>query len=160
MLDQPLPELNFSSPLYDQDFYLWTQQMVAALRNGQLDRLDLVNLAEEIEGVGKSEKRELRSRLRILLVHLLKWQFQPQKRNHSWQSTITEQRIQIQAILEDSPSFKALLAEMMAMAYQQARVKAADETQLAIATFPAACPYQLVDVLRSDFWMNLPGIPE
>ena len=157
MLERSLSKAE-ATDLYEQDFFLWTQQMAIALREGQLDQLDLENLAEEIESVGRSEKRELISRLRVLLIHLLKWQFQSERRSHSWQSTITEQRIQLELVLEDSPSLKGLVPNLLKGAYQQARVKAADETQLAIATFPEHCPYALADILRSDFWIDSPDV--
>jgi Domain of unknown function DUF29 len=149
-----------ATDLYEQDFFLWTQQMAIALREGQLDQLDLENLAEEIESVGRSEKRELISRLRVLLIHLLKWQFQSERHSHSWQSTITEQRIQLELVLEDSPSLKGLVPDLLELAYQQARVKAADETQLAIVTFPEHCLYALLDILRSDFWIDSPNVAQ
>ncbi|MBW4514637.1 MAG: DUF29 domain-containing protein [Timaviella obliquedivisa GSE-PSE-MK23-08B] len=159
MLERSLSEVE-ATDLYEQDFFLWTQQMATALREGRFDQLDIENLAEEIESVGRSEKRELASRLRVLLIHLLKWQFQSERRSHSWQSTITEQRIQLELVLEDSPSLKGLVPDLLEGAYQQARVKAADETQLAIATFPEQCPYALVDVLRSDFWIDAPDVAQ
>jgi hypothetical protein len=157
MLERSLSKAE-ATHLYEQDFFLWTQQMATALREGRLEQLDLENLAEEIDSVGRSEKREVVSRLRILLIHLLKWQFQPERRSHSWQSTITEQRIQLELLLEDSPSLKGLLPDVLESAYRQSRVKAADETQMAITIFPEPCPYALSDVLRSDFWMDSPGI--
>jgi hypothetical protein len=158
MLERSLSKTEATN-LYDQDFYQWTQQMAIALREGQWDQLDLENLAEEIESVGRSEKRELNSRLRVLLIHLLKWQFQSERRSHSWQSTITEQRIQLESVLADSPSLKGWVPDLLEVAYRQARIKAADETQLAIATFPDLCPYDLADVLRSDFWIDSPDVP-
>lgn len=116
MLERSLSKAE-ATDLYEQDFFLWTQQMATALREGLLDQLDLENLAEEIESVGRSEKRELISRLRVLLIHLLKWQFQSERRSHSWQSTITEQRIQLELVLEDSPSFKGLVPDLLESAY-------------------------------------------
>jgi predicted DNA-binding ribbon-helix-helix protein len=157
MLERSLTK---AADLYEQDFFLWTQQMATALREGRFEQLDLENLAEEVESVGRSEKRELASRLRVLLIHLLKWQFQPERRSHSWQSTITEQRIQLELLLEDSPSLKRQALEMLEVAYRQARVRASEETQMAIATFPEDCPYVLIDILRSDFWLDSPDLAQ
>lgn len=92
--------------LYEQDFYLWTQATAQKLKEGKFDRIDIPNLVEEIESMGISEKRELKSRLIVLLMHLLKWEYQSDKRCQSWRSTITEQRICIEGLLEDSPSLQ------------------------------------------------------
>jgi hypothetical protein len=134
--------------------------MAEALQTGQLEQLDLKNLAEEIEGLGRSEKRELRSRLQVLLMHLLKWQYQPQRRSHSWQSTITEQRIQLAGLLQDSPSLKPHLEEIFEDCYQAARQMEATETQLPIAQFPATSPYSIADALRITFWIDSMEIAE
>jgi len=152
MLEQPLKSA--VTCLYEQDFYLWTQQMAEALQSGQLAQLDLENLAEEIEGLGRSEKRELRSRLQVLLMHLLKWQYQSQKRSHSWQSTITEQRIHLTGLLRDSPSLKPHLEEIFEDCYQDARQMAAIETQLPISQFPPTSPFSIPDTLRVNFWID------
>ncbi|MEY2914242.1 MAG: hypothetical protein RLZZ184_3551 [Cyanobacteriota bacterium] len=90
-----------SQTLYEQDFYLWTKAIVQHLKENRFNDIDIPNLIEEIESMGKSEKRELKSRLIVLLIHLIKWQYQPEKRSESWRSTITEQRICIEALLED-----------------------------------------------------------
>ena len=110
--------------LYEQDFYLWIQTTVQQLKENKLNEIDIPNLIEEIESMGRSEKRELKSRLIVLLMHLLKWHYQPEKRSESWRSTITEQRICIEGLLEDSPSLKPLLSEVFEDCYQKARLKA------------------------------------
>ncbi|MEN9232233.1 MAG: DUF29 domain-containing protein, partial [Thermostichus sp. DG02_5_bins_236] len=92
--------------LYDRDFYAWIQEQATLLKSGQWDQLDIANLVEEIESLGRQERRELVNQLGILLGHLLKWQFQPQLRGKSWRATITEQRRQIQRLLQDNPSLK------------------------------------------------------
>jgi len=102
--------------LYERDFYAWTQEQAALLRSGQLERLDRVHLAEEIEALGRQERRELVNRLGILLGHLLKWQFQPHLRGKSWRATLSEQRRQIQRLLKESPSLKPELAAALAEA--------------------------------------------
>jgi Domain of unknown function DUF29 len=135
---------------YDQDFYTWTQQMAIALRQQNWTALDIENLAEEIEALGKSDRRSLKSRLEILIMHLLKWQFQPSQRSNSWKSTITEQRIRIQDLLSDSPSLKNYLSEILPTAYQNGRQLAADETGLTLDTFPETCPYSDEQLLAAD----------
>jgi uncharacterized damage-inducible protein DinB len=85
MLEQPV-KTEQSHSLYEQDFYQWTQQMATVLRNGHFDQLDIENIAEEIESLGRSDRRELKSRLTVLLMHLLKWHCQPEQRNNSWLS--------------------------------------------------------------------------
>jgi hypothetical protein len=135
---------------YDQDFYTWTQQMAVALRQQNWAALDIENLAEEIEALGKSDRRALKSRLEILLMHLLKWQFQPSHRSNSWKSTVTEQRLRIQDLLSDSPSLKNYLFEILPEAYKNSRQLASDETGLALDIFPEACPYSGEQLLTAD----------
>ena len=136
--------------LYDQDFYLWVESTVQQLRQKQLDKIDWENLIEEIESLGKSEKNALKSNLRILLMHLLKWQYQPNKRSNSWSYTITEHNIRINQAFQDSPSLKRYFAEIFEDCYQDARKLAAKETGLNIQIFPLDCPFSQEDVLNSD----------
>jgi hypothetical protein len=110
MLEQPL-KTEQSHSQYEQDFYQWTQQMAATLRDDRFDQLDIENMAEEIESLGRSDKRELRSRLTVLLMHLLKWHYQPEQQSNSWRATLTEQRIRILDLLAESPSFVSYLRE-------------------------------------------------
>jgi hypothetical protein len=135
---------------YDQDFYTWTQQMAAALRQHNWEALDIENLAEEIEALGKSDRRAIKSRLEILIMHLLKWQFQPSQRSNSWKATVTEQRLRIQDLLSDSPSLKNYLLEILPEAYSNSRQLAADETGLALDVFPEACPYSGEQLLTAS----------
>jgi hypothetical protein len=135
--------------LYDSDFHAWTQQQAELLRNQYLSELDLVHLAEELEDMGRSEKRELASRLEILLMHLLKWQLQPSLRSRSWQLTIKEQRLRLEQHLAENPSLKALLPEYLTRAYQLAVIVAEKETGL--STFPSNCPYTLEQIFNSAF---------
>ena len=118
------------------------------------DALDAANLAEEIESLGRSEKREISSRLRVLLTHMLKWQHQPEARSGSWRGTIREQRYELEAVLEDSPSLRSIVPERIASAYQRALRKAEEETGLPRSAFPAICPYTPEQVLDLDY---LPG---
>ena len=137
--------------LYEQDFYLWIQTTVQQLKENKLNEIDIPNLIEEIESMGRSEKRELKSRLIVLLMHLLKWHYQPEKRSESWRSTITEQRICIEGLLEDSPSLKPLLSEVFENCYQKARLKASDETGIKLNLFPKESPFSLEETLESSY---------
>ncbi|MGB5830483.1 MAG: DUF29 domain-containing protein [Thiohalocapsa sp.] len=138
--------------LYDQDFHAWAEQQVRLLRCGQLADADLEHLAEEIETLGASERRELESRLKVLLLHLLKWQYQPENRSSGWIGSIDEQRDQIDTLLRQSPSMKGLVAEYIGYAYPKARRSAARETGLANALFPPQCTYSEQEILNPDFW--------
>ncbi len=144
--------MSSKSALYEQDFYAWSGQQAALLRAGKLAQADLENIAEEIDSMGRTEKRELVSRLTILLLHLLKWQFQPKKRGKSWQLSVDEQRFQATSHLADNPSLKARLPEAIAEAYHVAIIKAARETRLAKSTFPATCPYSFEQMMDDGFW--------
>ncbi|MEB3150343.1 MAG: DUF29 domain-containing protein [Sphaerospermopsis sp.] len=135
--------------LYEQDFYLWIETTAQQLRKGDFTEVDLENLIEEIESMGRSEKRELKSRLIVLLMHLLKWHYQPEKRSASWQSTITEQRICLEELLEDSPSLQPLFTELFADCYNKARLKASQETGIKLNLFPQESPFSLDEVMNS-----------
>jgi hypothetical protein len=143
-----------SKTLYDTDFNLWIEETVKQLQSGNFNNVDLENLIEEIESMGKSNKRELKSRLAVLIMHLLKWRYQPNKRTNSWLDTIREQRLQLLLILQDSPSLKPLLQQEFEQWYRYARKEAAKETQLSLETFPESCPFTIEAVLDLDF---LPG---
>jgi hypothetical protein len=143
-----------NSVAYDEDFFAWTQEQARLLRTRELAEVDAENLAEEIESVGRSDRREIRNRLIVLLVHLLKWRFQQRRRGGSWSDTIAEQWLQIDSVLADSPSLRPFCAEILVDAYDRARSKAARETKLQLASFPAECPFTLEQILSEDF---LPG---
>ena len=134
---------------YEQDFYAWTQEQAELLRSGQLQLIDIQNLAEEVEDMGRAEKRELESRLEVLLMHLLKWQFQPSIRSRSWQLTIKEQRLRLQRHLKQNPSLKSAIPDVFADVYQLAVVSAERETSLDI--FPDVCPYDFEQVMTEAF---------
>jgi hypothetical protein len=140
--------------LYDTDFYAWTQTQAAALAAGHVSELDLANLAEEIESLGKSEWRELEDRLEVLLMHLLKWRYQPEMRQtgHSWSSTIYTQRARIARRLRLSPSLRSKVADMVDDVYGDARYLASGETRLPLAVFPEACPWTPEQILDLAFW--------
>jgi len=141
-----------SPTLYETDFYAWTQQQATLLREEEFAELDLHNLIEEIEAVGRSEKRELASRLQVLLMHLLKWQYQENLRSRSWQSTIRTQRSDLARLLADNPSLRTTVAEVISQIYPDAMLDASEETGLLATTFPATCPYAAGEVLDRTFW--------
>ncbi|TVP63932.1 MAG: DUF29 domain-containing protein [Nodularia sp. (in: Bacteria)] len=143
---------NKSSSLYEQDYHLWLERMAFLLTNKRLSELDLDNLIQEIESMGKSEKNALRSNLRVLLMHLLKYKFQSQKRSNSWLYTIYEHRLRLQESFLESPSLKGYFMEVLAMCYQNARTEAAIETGLPHAIFPAECPFSVDEILDADFF--------
>jgi Domain of unknown function DUF29 len=138
--------------LYDADFYAWANEQASLLRSGKLSSADIENIAEEIESMGKSEKRELVSRLTILLLHLLKWRFQPSLLGNSWRYTIKVQRRDLARHLADNPSLSAQLPAVLEDSYTSAVLLAAGETGLSEATFPTVCPWPYQHVADPDFW--------
>ncbi len=136
---------------YETDFYQWTQQQAALLRQGSLSKIDAANLAEEIESMGKSDRRAIESFLENILMHLLKWQFQPDRRGKSWKLSIRNGRREVQRILKDSPSLNPQLADLATDEYPGARENAADQTRLPLAIFPEQCPFS-VDEIIGDYW--------
>ena len=143
--------------LYDEDFALWSSRTADLLRGGRFSEVDVEHVAEEIEDMGKSEKRELLSRLTVLIVHLLKWERQPEKRTAGWQSTIATQRAELRRLFRQSPSLRADLAESVLEVYPYAVDGAGIETSLPISAFPAECPFTTEQLLDRSF---LPGSPE
>lgn len=141
-----------SQNLYERDFYAWTQVQSKLIRCGQWADLDVPNLVEEIESLGRQQRSELRNRLSVLLAHLLKWEYQQEKRSRSWRSTIRIQRIDIADLMGDSPSLKPYLEEAVSSAYKKAKIAAATETGLPETTFPANCDYQIQQILDSTFF--------
>ena len=135
-----------------QDFVLWSQQQAALLRQGRWDELDTANIAEELEDMGNSRERELESRLGVLLAHLLKWRYQPERRGKSWRSTIKEQRQRIVRLLAKNPSLKAQLAEAFVNGYNDGLLIAVRETPFDEEDFPAECPFGLEEALNADYW--------
>jgi len=143
--------------LYETDFYAWAQSQAQLLRERRWSELDLENVAEEIETLGRSEKREIRSRLVVILSHLLKWKYQPGLRGASWRGTIVEQRLELRDVLEDNPSLGRYPADVFAKQYLSARLKASNETGIAFDLLPAECPFTLDQVLDIDFLPEEPG---
>jgi len=138
--------------LYETDFYGWIQQQAARLRSRNINGLDFDNLVEEIESMGRSEKRELESRLELLLMHLLKWVYQPQRRGSSWEATIVEQRDRLADHLRDNPSLKSLVPEIYDRTYRYAVTLAVKETGMGRPTFPATCPWSFDEAMDDGFW--------
>jgi hypothetical protein len=147
---------------YEDDVYTWCLEQAAALRRAARSRvslpepIDFENVAEEIESLGLSQLRELYSRYRVLLMHLLKWQYQSRKQTRSWRSTIITQRDELARLLEQNPGLKPKRKAELARAYRDARKAAAAETGLRLGGFPEACPYTLDEVEGEAFW---PGEP-
>ncbi len=137
---------------YDQDFYGWTVEQVALLQNKQFDQIDLEHIIEEIESMGKAERNQLRNRLTVLLMHLLKWQYEPSHRCTSWVQTIREQRRAIPRLIKDNPSLKSSLADLLLDAYSNAVEDAADETNLPISLFPTDCPWSYTQFMDKEFF--------
>lgn len=140
---------------HEADFAQWCAEQGALLRDGDLSKLDRANLAEEIESLGRSERSEIENRLNVLLVHLLKWQYQGEKRSRSWKSTISEQRARLARRIKENPSLRNYPAEVLAEEYQLARLKAAAETGLEEAAFPATCPYAVEQISDPSFYPEL-----
>ncbi len=143
--------------LYEQDYQVWLEETVQLLQNRSLDLLDLDNLIEEIKDMGRSQKDALESNLTILLMHLLKYQYQPGKRqdSNSWRYTIVEHRRRLLRLLKKNPSLRRYFEEVFEDCYQDARQDTKTETQLPLATFPEACPFSQEDILNPDY---LPSI--
>lgn len=137
---------------YEQDFYGWTQEQAALMRAGRLTDLDITNLIEEIETMGRSEKRELESRLTVLLLHMLKWHYQPSRRGNSWRYTIIEQRMRYQKVLKENPGLKPELQKIIADAYEYASVKASHETGLRSDIFPSECTWTFEQLSDKDYF--------
>ena len=140
------------SNVYESDFYAWAMEQAALLRARRFDTADIDNIAEENESMGRGEKRELVNRLAVLLLHLLKWQFQPGFRSPSWSATIREQRLRLSDHLSDNPSLSAHLDEALNRAYRLAVIGAARETGMPESVFPKSSPYSFDEAADETFW--------
>lgn len=141
-----------TAPLYRTDFYAWTKTQAALLQAEEFENLDLPNLIEELEAMGTSQRNEVISRLKVLLMHLLKWQFQADHRSRSWRNTINVQRWDLEAVLEDNPSLRRELPECIAKAYPRARREAIQETGLLRSPWPDTCPWTIEQIL-DETWL-------
>jgi hypothetical protein len=137
---------------YEKDFYAWTSHNAELLRKGKFSQLDIKNVAEEIESMGKRDKRELLSRLALLIAHLLKWQFQSARRSKSWLLAIKNQRLEIIDLLKESPSLKHEIELQFHHAYEKAILFASEETGIDENEFPDHCPFTLEQCLDNRFF--------
>jgi hypothetical protein len=148
------PKIGAEGGLYERDFCLWVEEQVQLLRAGKLERLDVVNLVEEIEDLGIGERKSVQSNLVVVLKHLLKYQYQPRRRSRSWLSTIAEHRRRLRTDLATSPSLRQYARAQFEECYRDGRRQALIETGLAPDALPSAPPYTLEQALDPDF---LPG---
>ncbi len=152
-MPHPFPSSAVST-LYETDFYLWIQHTIEALKQQDFDRVDWDNLVEEVESMGRSEKRELKSRLLVILEHLLKlmfWESEKPQNARGWCNTVIEQRNQVDLILEDSPSLKPWLTESFVESYAKARQQTLQKYGLPGDRFPTQPPFSLEDVLNANW---------
>ncbi|HAC63838.1 MAG TPA: DUF29 domain-containing protein [Cyanothece sp. UBA12306] len=140
--------------LYTQDYHLWLEETVQLLQNGKLSELDISSLIEEILDMTRRDKDALESNLIILLMHLLKWKYQPEKQSGSWRGSIREHRRRIGKAFRNSPSLKRYFAEVFDESYDEARKQAADETELSLDTFPENCPFEVEQILDPEYLPN------
>jgi hypothetical protein len=137
---------------YERDFFAWSQEQARLLRTGRFSQLDIAHLVEEIEDLGKQERRALASRLAVLIGHLLKWRHQPDYPDRkSWRATINTQRRAVRKLLNENPSFKPILADVIAEAYPDGVDLAVAQTPLDYDAFPGTCPWDVRQLLE-DFW--------
>ncbi|CCQ63979.1 DUF29 domain-containing protein [Crocosphaera watsonii] len=140
--------------LYDTDYYLWLQQTAKSLASRDFTTLDLDNLLDEIESLGKREKKAIKSKLRIVILHLLKWNYQVNKRSQSWIYSIAEHRQRLYDDFETSPSLKRYCQDIFLQVYQEGRKLAAKETGLSLNHFPETCPFSLENILDEN-WLEI-----
>ena len=137
--------------IYDEDFVAWAADTAQLLRERRFDEIDVENLAEEVDAMAGRDRRELQSRLAVIVIHLLKWKYQRNKRSRSWQSTIVTQRRELRQLLQQSPSLKREVAESVKEVYPDAVDGAAAETGLSVSAFPSACPFSPEQVLDRTY---------
>jgi hypothetical protein len=145
------------SSLYEDDLYAWANRQAELLRAGRLDELDLDHIAEEIDDVGSEICERLESALTILFMHMLKWDFQPERRSRSWEATIREQRKRVATLMRKNPSLKARLAAAQQSGYDYGRDKASGETDIPVETFLETSPYSWQDVTEREFRFDSSG---
>jgi hypothetical protein len=150
----PLAKSRSRLDLYDRDYFAWTVEQARVLRTLQPVDLDWENVAEEIESLGRSDKQRIASNLNVVLLHLLKWKYQPVERSLSWRGSIVEHRDRVNDLLADSPSLRHYPGDVLAREHVSARLKAIGETGLPERAIPAACPFTIEQVLDPGFWPN------
>jgi hypothetical protein len=144
--------------LYETDFFLWTQTQADLLRARRFDELDLDHLIDEVASVGASDKREIRSRLTVLITHLLKWKYQPGCRSSSWKGTISEQRAALAELIDASPSLRRYPGDVFATAYMTGRSKASEQTGIDFTLFPEQPPFSVDEALADGFLPKEPDL--
>ena len=144
-------ELLMTTATYETDFYGWTERQAALLRAEEFEAVDWNNLIEEIETLGRSEAHKVENRLIVLIMHLLKWAYQPERRSRGWEHTIAEQRDRLDRLLRKNPTLRARLPEMIEFIYPYAVKKALRETSFLVSPFPPACPYASTEILDDNF---------
>ncbi len=143
--------MTYTTTLYDTDFALWAEQTAQMLKGGLISDVDLKHLVEEVEDLSGRERDALYSNLKIVLLHLLKWEFQRHKQTNSWRASVVEHRQRIKRQVKKSPSLKPYPEEILSECYTEARELASVETELPLDTFPAECPYAIAIILNPDF---------
>jgi hypothetical protein len=136
---------------YDADFYSWSLEQARLVREGRWNDVDRENVAEEIESLGREQFNKLESAFRVLLLHMLKWDYQPEMHSRSWALSIAAQRLELGDVLDDNPGLKPRIDEAIARAYRKARIEAAKETGLRPEVFPDGCPYGYGDITQRPF---------
>ncbi|MGH7836726.1 MAG: DUF29 domain-containing protein [Candidatus Binataceae bacterium] len=149
-----------ASRVYEHDYYAWAREQALALRERQIELLDFAHLAEEVDALADRDRRELRSRLMRILVHLLKWRFQAARRSRSWAATLDVQRTEIETLLESSPSLRGELPALIARAFTSAQRVAGREMRLErdewTCRFPVECPWSVEQILDVEFYPHAP----
>ena len=148
--------MSTKAELYEQDFYFWCLDTCATLGAREFEALDVPHLIEEIRALAGRDSRELASRLETLVLHLLKWGYQPSERSGSWRGTMRRERREITRLLEQSPSLQRFVPDNITTGYPSAREDASDETGLPLATFPEICPWTPKEILDDAFWPTPP----
>jgi len=146
-----VPTAEPAGAAYDRDFYSWLMEQARHVRAGRWNALDRENLAEEIESLGREQFNKLESALRVLMLHMLKWDYQPDGRDRSWWASISEQRLRLNHVLDDNPGLRPRVDEAVARAYGRARLRAIKETDVEKERFPESCPYSWNDIVSRDF---------
>ena len=146
-----VPAAEPAGAAYDRDFYSWSLEQARLVRESRWDAVDRENVAEEIESLGREQFNKLESALRVLMMHMLKWDHQSDRRSRSWSISIRQQRLEVEDVLADNPGLKSRIAEAIARGYRKARLEAAKEIGLDEATFPDACPYSWDDIVSREF---------
>ena len=144
--------MNTMHPKYEEDVYGWATHTAELLRMKKMSEVDFENIIEEIEALGRSEKSQLINRLSLILSHLLKWQYQPERKTRSWDLTIKENRRRFKTILKDNPSLKSQLNEILDDAYYYAKLEAGKETSIDENSFPEQCPYSFEEIMNDAFY--------